>query len=107
MTRILYSTLIMLSLAFTACGDKSQDKNDANLTPSENIVTAEKFFYISTSTDRSEEGTDGVFEAFHGFAICLYGSVERGVIRGNGARNRGDIDSHPAMQEAYEMGKGV
>lgn len=228
MTRILYSTLIMLSLAFTACGDKSQDKNDANITPSENIVTAEKynqprkdlgrpksvlilsssprrggnsealclqfkkgaeeaghtvemlnindydiryfnqreydreasaamaddaaaiiakmkdadvivlsspvyfynmtgqlkalidrtyghekdlggkeFFYISTSTDRSEEGTDGVFEAFHGFAVCLYGSVERGVIRGNGARNRGDIDSHPAMQEAYEMGKGV
>ncbi len=228
MTRILYSTLIMLSLAFTACGDKSQDKNNANITPSENIVTAEKynqprkdpgrpksvlilsssprrggnsealclqfkkgaeevghtvemlnindydiryfnqreydreasaamaddaaaiiakmkdadvivlsspvyfynmtgqlkalidrtyghekdlggkeFFYISTSTDRSEESTDGVFEAFHGFAVCLYGSVERGVIRGNGARNRGDIDSHPAMQEAYEMGKGI
>lgn len=66
-----------------------------------------EFFYISTSTDRSEEGTDGVFDAFHGFAICLYGSVERGVIRGNGARNRGDIDSHPAMKEAYEMGKNV
>lgn len=66
-----------------------------------------EFFYISTSTDRDEEATDGVFEAFHGFARCLYGSIERGVIRGNGARNRGDIDSHPAMQQAYEMGKEV
>ena len=66
-----------------------------------------EFFYISTSTDRGEEATDGVFEAFHGFARCLYGSVERGVIRGNGARNRGDIDNHPAMQQAYEMGKSV
>lgn len=36
---------------------------------------------------------------------CLYGSIERGIIRGNGARNRGDIDSHPAMQQAYEAGK--
>lgn len=24
-----------------------------------------------------------------------------------GARNRGDIDSHPAMEQAYEMGKEV
>lgn len=66
-----------------------------------------EFFYIATSTDRDEEATDGVFEAFHGFAHCLYGSVERGVIRGNGARNRGDIENHPAMQQAYEMGKSV
>lgn len=66
-----------------------------------------EFFYISTSTDKSEEGVDRVFDAFHGFAICLNGSVERGVIKGNGARNRGDIDSHPAMRQAYEMGKGV
>lgn len=62
---------------------------------------------ISTSTDRSDEGVNCVFDAFHGFAVCLYESVERGVIRGNGARNRGDIDSHPAMQQAYEMGKNV
>lgn len=66
-----------------------------------------EFYYISTSTDKSEEGVNSVFDAFHGFAVCLYGSVERGVIKGNGARNRGDIDSHPAMQQAYEMGKGV
>lgn len=66
-----------------------------------------EFFYIATSTDRDEAATDGVFEAFHGFARCLYGSVERGVIRGNGARNRGDIDTHPAMRQAYEMGKDV
>ena len=73
----------------------------------EKDLNDKEFFYISTSTDRDDESTDGVFEAFHGFARCLYGSVERGIIRGNGARNRGDIDSHPAMEQAYEMGKGV
>lgn len=73
----------------------------------ENDLQGKEFFYISTSTDRDEDATDGVFEAFHGFARCLYGSVERGVIRGNGARNRGDIDNHPAMQQAYMMGLDV
>lgn len=73
----------------------------------EKDLREKEFFYISTSTDRDNEATDGVFIAFHGFARCLYGSVERGLIRGNGARNRGDIDNHPAMQQAYEMGKGV
>lgn len=73
----------------------------------EKDLGGKEFYYISTSTDRSEEGTDAVFEAFHGFAICLYDSVERGAIRGNGARNRGDIETHPAMKQAYEMGRGV
>lgn len=73
----------------------------------EKDLGGKEFFYISTSTDRSEEGVNCVFDAFHGFAVCLYESVERGVIKGNGARNRGDIDSHPAMQQAYEMGKIV
>lgn len=66
-----------------------------------------EFYYIATSTDTGEEAADKVFEAFHGFTRCLYGSVERGVIRGNGTRNRGDIDKHPVMRQAYEMGKGV
>lgn len=65
------------------------------------------FVYIATSTDRDEEATDAVFEAFHGFARCLYNSVEIGRIRGNGARNRGDIDSHPAMSDAYNLGKSL
>lgn len=73
----------------------------------EKDLGGKEFFYISTSTDRSDEGVNCVFDAFHGFAVCLYESVERGVIKGNGARNRGDIDSHPAMQQAYEMGKTV
>lgn len=73
----------------------------------EKDLGGKEFFYISTSTDSSEDGVNSVFDAFHGFAICLNKSVERGVIKGSGARNRGDIGSHPAMQQAYEMGKTV
>lgn len=65
------------------------------------------FYYIITSTDRQREALDGTIMGFRGFIHCLYGSVERGIVCGNGARERGAILKHPAMQEAYEMGKGV
>lgn len=73
----------------------------------EGELKEKEFYYISTSTDRDEEATNDVFNAFHGFARCLYGSVERGIIRGNGVRDRGDINNHPAIQQAYQMGKEV
>lgn len=66
-----------------------------------------EFYYIVTSTDREPEALEGIIEGFRGFARCLYKSVERGIVHGNGARERGAILNHPAMQEAYELGKGV
>lgn len=66
-----------------------------------------EFYYIVTSTDRDAEALDGTIEGFRGFARCLYKSLERGIVRGNGARERGAILNHPAMQEAYELGKNV
>ncbi len=71
-----------------------------------NLVEKE-FYYIVTSIDREPEALDGTIEGFRGFARCLYKSVERGIVHGNGARERGAILKHPAMQEAYELGKGV
>lgn len=65
------------------------------------------FYYIVTATDFRPEALDGTIEGFRGFISCLYGSVERGIVKGNGARERGAILNHPAMNEAYEMGKGV
>lgn len=73
----------------------------------EKDLAPKEFFFIATSTDRENDSTDAVFEAFHGFTRCLYSSVERGQIRGNCARNRGDIYSLHAMQQAYLMGKAV
>ena len=40
-------------------------------------------------------------------ADCFKNSVERGVIYGKGVYEKGKIISHPAMQEAYEMGKSI
>lgn len=73
----------------------------------EKDLAGKEFYYIVTSTDRDPEALDGTIEGFRGFARCLYRSVERGIVRGNGARERGAVLNHPAMREAYEMGKDI
>lgn len=63
-----------------------------------------EFYYIMTAAEDSDDVMDCTLECFHGFARCLEGSVERGVIYGKGVYEKGEILNHPAMQEAYEMG---
>lgn len=65
-----------------------------------------EFYYIATSADNDEEAVETVFDGFRGFARCLYGSKERGVVKGNGFDASSGEDA-PAMQEAYKLGKGV
>ena len=47
-------------------------------------------------------------EGFRGFTEdCLDGAVEKGIIYGVGAWQKGDIEKTPAMKEAYKMGKNI
>lgn len=66
-----------------------------------------EFYYIMTAAEDSEDVMDCTLECFRGFAKCLEGSVEKGVIYGKGVYEKGEILPHPAMQEAYEMGLSV
>lgn len=66
-----------------------------------------EFYYIMTAAEDSDTVMDCTLECMRGFAECLEGSVERGVIYGKGVYQKGEISNHPAMQQAYEMGKGV
>ncbi len=66
-----------------------------------------EFYYIVTCTDKEKEALDGTIMGFRGFVRCLYNGQERGIVYGNGARERGTIDEKPAMKEAYEMGKNI
>ena len=66
-----------------------------------------EFYYIMTAAEDSDTVMDCTLECMRGLAECLEGSVERGVIYGKGVYEKGEIANHPAMHEAYEMGKGV
>lgn len=66
-----------------------------------------EFYYIMTAAEDSADVMDCTLECFRGFARCLEGSVEKGVICGKGVYEKGEIDGHPAMDEAFEMGRSI
>lgn len=70
-------------------------------------VKNKEFYYIVTMADQGNESADTTLACFRGYADCVEGAVEKGVIVGGNAYEKGEIRSHAAMQEAYEMGKRV
>ena len=69
-----------------------------------NILDKE-FYYIMAAAEDGETVMDCTLECFRGFAACLKGSKEMGVIYGKGVYEPGTIKGTPMMSEAYEMGK--
>ena len=69
------------------------------------IIKNKEFYYIMTAAEESDTVMDCTLECFRGLARCLEGSIERGVIYGKGVYGPGEIESKPAMREAYDMGR--
>ena len=66
------------------------------------------FYYIVTAADSSITNMQKTIEGFRGFTLdCLGGAIEKGIIYGVGAWNKGEIQKTPAMKQAYEMGKMI
>lgn len=70
-------------------------------------IPNKEFYYIMTAAEDSDTVMDCTLECFQGFAACLDGAQEKGVIYGKGVYEAGAIKGLPAMREAYEMGKQV
>lgn len=70
-------------------------------------IPNKEFYYIMTAAEDSDTVIDCTLECFRGFAACLDGAQEKGVIYGKGVYEAGAIKGLPAMREAYEMGKQV
>lgn len=66
-----------------------------------------EFYYIMTAAEDTDTVMDGTLACMRGLAECLDGSVEKGVIYGKGVYEKGEIANHPAMRQAYEMGKSL
>lgn len=70
-------------------------------------IPNKEFYYIMTAAEDSDTVMDCTLGCFRGFAACLDGAREKGVIYGKGVYEAGAIKGLPAMREAYEMGKQV
>lgn len=50
---------------------------------------------------------DTTLACFRGYADCVEGAVEKGIIYGTGVYHAGEIKDTKCMQEAYMMGKNI
>ena len=70
-------------------------------------VKDKEFYYIATCADEDEAAVERTLECFRGYADCVEGAKEMGVIRGVGVYEPGKVKNTPAFGQAYEMGKTV
>lgn len=70
-------------------------------------VRDKEFYYIVTCADEERESQERTIECFRGYADCVEGAKEMGVIYGTGVYQPGEVKDTPAYKEAYEMGKSI
>lgn len=70
-------------------------------------VKNKEFYYIVTAADEDKASAETTLACFRGYADCVEGAEEKGVIYGMGVYEKGEINGHPAMLQAYETGKNL
>ena len=60
-----------------------------------------------TAADSGKESMETTLACFRGYADCVNGAKEMGIVYGTGVYEKGRIKDTKAMQEAYEMGLQV
>lgn len=70
-------------------------------------IKNKEFYYIMTCADEETSAMDCTLECFRGLAVCLGGSIEKGVIYGTSVYEPGKIKGKESMKKAYEMGQQV
>lgn len=68
-------------------------------------VKNKEFYYIVTAADEELASADTTLACFRGYADCVDGAKEMGVIYGMGTYEKGEVKGKTAMIEAYEMGR--
>ena len=70
-------------------------------------VKNKEFYYIVTMADAACASADTTLACLRGYADCVEGAVEKGVIIGSGIYEPGAVNETAAKEQAYRMGEGV
>lgn len=70
-------------------------------------VKDKEFYYIMTAADNEKEAMETTLACFRGYADCVEGAKEMGVIYGTGVYEKGEVVDKVVMTQAYNMGLGV
>lgn len=70
-------------------------------------VKDKEFYYIVTAADGENEAAETTLACFRGYADCVEGAKEKGIVYGMGTYEKGEVKSTAAMTEAYQLGKSI
>ena len=70
-------------------------------------VKDKEFYYITTMADEEKSSADTTLACFRGYADCVEGAAEKGVLVAGGVYEPGAVRNTSAMAQAYEMGRNV
>ena len=70
-------------------------------------VRDKEFYYIATCADEERESQERTIECFRGYADCVEGAIEKGIVYATGVYEKGEIKDTPFMNQAYEMGLSI
>ena len=70
-------------------------------------VKDKEFYYIVTCADEERASQKRTIECFRGYADCVEGAKEMGVIYGTGVYDVGEIKNSPVFAEAFNMGLSI
>lgn len=70
-------------------------------------VRNKEFYYIMTAADTEKSSMETTLACFRGYADCVTGAKEMGVLYGTGVYEKGEIKDTKSMIAAYEMGLNV
>lgn len=71
------------------------------------VIRDKEMYYIMTAAEDEPTTMDTTLGCLRGWADCIPGSVEKGIVFGKGVYQKGEVVDTPAFIEAYEMGKSV
>ncbi|MDE6617685.1 MAG: flavodoxin family protein [Clostridiales bacterium] len=91
---------------YSICGQLKTFIDRLNpLYPRQNKFT--DVYLLATAADEDEKAMDGAITAVQGWVDCFDGVSIKGVVRGVGVTDKGEINGTRFIDQAYEMGKNV
>ena len=66
-----------------------------------------KAYLLAAAAEDGEETVEGTVKAVQGWVDCFERCELAGTVFAGGVNGVGDIDGHPALEKAYQMGKEV
>lgn len=70
-------------------------------------VRDKELYYIMTAADNEPASLETTLACFRGYADCIEGAREMGVVYGTGVYEKGEVTDTKAMSKAYDLGKNV